>query len=97
MAASCGPSKSYEPCLVDYDYVRLLTRSRIAWEYLRRSPDYRRDWRTSAPGRPRSIPLIDGTILLRAQRRFPRAEAWGLYSFRRSGSECASSRGVLAG
>ena len=82
MVASHRPSMIHEPRRSDYDYVRLLTRSRIAWEYLRRNPDYRRDWRISAPGRPRSISLIDGTMLLRARRRFPRAEAWGLYSFR---------------
>lgn len=74
------------PHLSDYDHVRLLTRSRVAWEYLRRNPEYRTDWRTSAPGRPRPIHLTDATILLRARRRFLRAEAWGLCIFRRSGS-----------
>ncbi len=29
--------------LSDYDHVRLLTRSRVAWEYLRRNPEYRTD------------------------------------------------------
>ena len=72
--------------LSDYDHVRLLTRSRVAWEYLRRNPEYRTDWCISAPGRPRPIYLTDGTVLLRARRRFLRAEAWGLYTFRRSGS-----------
>lgn len=71
--------------LSDYDHVRILTRSRVAWEYLRRNPDYRRDWRVSAPGRPRPISLNDGTVLLRVRRRFLRAEAWGLCTFRRPG------------
>jgi len=70
--------------LNDYDHVRLLTRSRVAWEYLRRNPEYVRDWRISAPGRPRPIHLTDDTVLLRARRRFLRAEAWGLCTFRRS-------------
>ena len=84
-----SPSVPETPYLDDYDHVRLLTRSRVAWEYLRRNPDYRRDWRVSAPGRPQAIPLIDGTLLLRARRRYRRAEAWGLCIFRRSRSECA--------
>lgn len=70
--------------LADYDYVRDMARSQIAWEYLRRNPDYQRDWRISAPGRPRPIRLTNGVSLLRARRRFIRAEAWGLCSFRRS-------------
>jgi len=84
MAVSQSPFAADAPQLSDYDYVRLLTRSRVAWEYLRRNPDYRSDWRTSAPGRPRPIHLTDDTVLLRARRRFLRAEAWGLCTFRRS-------------
>lgn len=72
------------PSLRDYDYVRLLTRSRIAWEYLRRNLDYRRDWRISAPGRAIPVLLANDTTLLRVRRRFLRAETWGLFSFRRS-------------
>ena len=69
--------------LRDYDYVRLLSRSRIAWEYLRRNPDYIRAWRTSAPGRVQPVQLSDDTVLLRARRRVPLAETWGLCFFRR--------------
>lgn len=67
-----------------YDHVRFLTRSRLAWEYLRRNDGYLRDWRISAAGRPRPRTLTTGTTLLRLRRRFLRAEAWGLCSFRRS-------------
>lgn len=67
-----------------YDHVRSLTRSQLAWEYLRRNEDYRHDWRISAAGRPRPILLTTGTTLIRARRRFLRAEAWGLCFFRRS-------------
>ena len=84
MVAYAIPSAFVTPKLSDYNYVRFLTRSRVAWEYLRRNPDYRQDWRLSAPGRPTPIELIDGTTLLRARRRFARAEAWGLCIFRRS-------------
>ncbi len=71
-------------CLKDYDFVRCLTRSGIAWEYLRRNCRYRADWRLSFPGRPLPLKLVDGTVLLRARRRFSRAESWGLCMFRRS-------------
>lgn len=64
-----------------YDYIRLLSRSRLAWEYLRRNAQYTQDWRVSAPGRPVPIELATGTQLYRARRRFPRAEAWGLSCF----------------
>lgn len=70
--------------LNDYEYLRFMTRSRVAWEYLRRNVDYQRDWSACAPRQPKPIQMIDGTTLIRARRRFPRAEAWGLYTFRRS-------------
>ncbi|MHA1599424.1 MAG: transcriptional regulator domain-containing protein [Alphaproteobacteria bacterium] len=72
------------PHLRDYIHVRLLTRSRVAWEYLRRNPDYQRDWRIFAPNHPRPTRMTDGTFVLQARQRVMRAEAWGLYSFRRS-------------
>ena len=73
------------PVLNDYAYIRLLPRSRLAWEYLRRNPDYRQDWRMAGPGQPNLVRMNDDTLLLRARRRFMRAEAWGLCTFRRSG------------
>lgn len=84
MVAIQSPLTIRTPRLSDYDHVRMLTRSRVAWEYLRRNSEYQTDWRISAPGRPHPIHLTDDTVLLRARRRFLRAEAWGLYTFRRS-------------
>jgi hypothetical protein len=80
-----SPAPFILPSLEDYNYIKFLTRSRIAWEYLRRNPMYRCEWKASHPGRCRPIHIIDGTVLLRLRRRFQRAEAWGLYSFRQSG------------
>lgn len=77
-----GSLTARHPCLEDYDYVRLLTRSRVAWEYLRRNAKYKMDWRGSSPGRPSPLRLDDGTVLLRPRRRFIRAETWGMYTFR---------------
>lgn len=85
MVAYQEPPRAVTQKPSDYNYVRFLTRSRMAWEYLRRNPDYQLDWRLSGPGRPQPIHLNDGTILLRLRRRFARAEAWGLCLFRRSG------------
>ena len=78
MASSTAPSASLDA----YGYIRFLTRSRVAWEYLRRNPSYVRDWRRSSAGRPQPISLADGTVMLRARRRFARAEAWGMCTFR---------------
>ena len=82
MAASTEVPTPAAPSLGDYDYIRFLARSRLAWEYLRRHPDYRAEWRSARPGRPQRITLTDGSVMLRAQRRYLRAEAWGLCTFR---------------
>lgn len=68
--------------LGNYDFVRLLTRSRLAWEYLRRNQNYHSDWLHWAPGRPIPIALCDGTELFRLRRRHLHAETWGLCMFR---------------
>jgi len=77
-----SPFAGATPHLSDYDYVRQLTRSCVAWEYLRRNPDYRHDWRLFAADLPEPVTLVDGTILLHARECLPRAEAWGLCIFR---------------
>ena len=82
MAASTEIPASTGLSLGDYEYIRFLTRSRLAWEYLRRNPDYRAEYRRARPGRPQPITLIDGSVMLRARRRYVRAEAWGLCTFR---------------
>lgn len=70
--------------LRDYAFLRHLTRARLAWEYLRRNLDYRRDWRVYGRGGPSPTYLKGGTKVLRQRRGAPRARAWGLYSFRQS-------------
>jgi len=52
-----------------------------AWEFLRRNPAYRTDWRAAVPRRLPHVTLNDGTQMLRLRRRYPRAEQWGLYAF----------------
>jgi hypothetical protein len=63
------------------DSVATFDPSDWAWEFLRRNPDYRRDWQASVPRRLSYVTLKDGTRLLRLRRRYPRAERWGLYAF----------------
>lgn len=76
--------KPHAQQLSDYCYVKYLSRSQIAWEYLRRNPVYQNDWRISFAGYCKPTRLTDGTILLRVRRRFMRAEKWGLRIFRQS-------------
>lgn len=52
-----------------------------AWEFLRRNPDYHRDWLGAVPRVLPILTLHDGTRFLRLRRRYPRAEAWGLFAF----------------
>jgi len=75
--------------LEDYDYTRLLTRPCWAWEFLRRDGNYRRDWLSSRPGRSDPILLRSNVKVVRLRKRFSRAEAWGLCSFRGPVSERA--------
>lgn len=72
------------PSICDYDYIRGLPARDMAWEYLKRHPDYRRDWNRAAPHRPEIIHFPDATIVLQARRCASQAGAWGLCSFRRS-------------
>ncbi len=72
------------PALSEYDKVRFLSRPSLAWEYLRRNPDYQRAWRTARPGRGRARTIAGGIELFRTRRRFTAAESWGLYLFRGS-------------
>lgn len=69
-----GAASTCEPTLP-------LDMSDWAWEFLRRNPAYRSDWRASIPRRLPVVTLHDGTRLLRLRRRYPRAERWGLFAF----------------
>lgn len=65
-----------------YDYALALCPSDLAWEFLRRSPAYQRDYclnRKGVTGAPRCL----GTSppLTRVRRRARTALAWGLHSF----------------
>ncbi|WP_437127647.1 transcriptional regulator domain-containing protein [Rhodovibrio sodomensis] len=80
-----------------YDDVRHLTRSRLAWEYLRRNQAYLDACRCAGGEAPRRRRLADGTRVLALRHRQPEAEAWGLSMFHRSKRAGAAGRGLLAG
>lgn len=65
-----------------YDYVLALCPSDLAWEFLRRSPTYQRDYRLNCKGisqLPRSLHATPR--LTRVRRRARLASFWGLHSF----------------
>ena len=75
-----GPS--WPPPAGAYDYALALCRSDIAWEFLRRSPAYQRDYHLNRKGVSR-IPRCLGIspALTRVRRRARAASAWGLHYF----------------
>src|SRR5262245_60151269 len=71
-----GPDWPLDPAR--YGYVLNLCRSDLAWEFLRRNPDYQRDYRLFRRGAERPRRLGSGQYLTRLRRRSPRCERWGL-------------------
>ena len=71
-----GPDWPFE--LARYAYLLNVCRSDLAWEYLRRNPEYQRDYRLSRRGADRPRRLGSGQYLTRLRRRSPRCERWGL-------------------
>lgn len=65
-----------------YDYALALCPSDLAWEFLRRSPAYQRDYRLNCKGISRSPRCLGTTLQLTRIRRHARlASSWGLSSF----------------
>ena len=87
----------WPPDVRAYDYVLMLSCSDLAWEFLRRNPDYQCAYRLSrhSPLRPRV--LKSGLRLLWLGRADRRARAWGLHPFCRSGAAGAGGSAVLGG
>src|SRR5262245_61196597 len=67
--------------LARYAYVLQVCRSDLAWEFLRRNPEYQRDHRLSRRGAERPRRLASGQYLTRLWRRSPRCHRWGLDPF----------------
>jgi hypothetical protein len=69
-----------------YEHLRTAAMPDWAWEYLRRNADYRAEAHLHHRRGVVRHRLGSGTILTRMHARHVRAEAWGLCSFRRSGT-----------
>ena len=64
-----------------YDYLRQMSFSTLAWEFLRRNLNYQRDWRLHRTVAPRFLTSGEGVTFRILHRRFRCAEAWGLRVF----------------
>ena len=74
----------WPPSIGAYAYTLALSPSDLAWEFLRRNPDYQRDYRLSRRGPMSTRYLKTGLCLTRVRRCDARALKWGLHPFRRS-------------
>jgi Proteobacterial transcriptional regulator-like domain len=82
--------------LDSYDYLVSQPKSAWAWEFLRRNARYRADARQSALlGTIVQSRARNGFCITRLSRRQCEAEAWGLYSFRRSNANITPSASNL--
>jgi hypothetical protein len=86
----------WPPHITAYDYVLALCPSDLAWEFLRRNPDYQRDYRLCRRGWHHTRHLRSGHQLTRIRRHTVRSVTWGLHPFRRSGAAGPRSLGLLA-
>jgi hypothetical protein len=64
-----------------YDYVLDLCQSDVAWEFLRRNPDYQRDYRLQQRADERPRRLTSGQWLTRLRRKPVDPRKWGVCPF----------------
>ena len=69
MMTTTLPEKSNIALLNDADW---------AWEFLRRNPDYKRDYRLSRSRLLKTVQHTSGNSFIRVRRRCPYAKTWGL-------------------
>lgn len=72
-----------------YDYVLTLNEQELAWEFLRRNPEYQREAEQHYADQiePRRLP--SGQLLWRIRTPQHKAKRWGLCPFRRSEADSA--------
>ena len=88
-----GPN--WPPDIAAYNYTLRLCWSDLAWEYLRRSPAYQRDYQLSRKGIMPPRTLKTGLRLTRIRRLTQRSLKWGLDPFCGSGAASAGGAGLL--
>ena len=79
-----------------YNYVLTLNDEEIAWEGLRRNPDYRRHYRLKAANHVRSHRLPSGQSVWRVASLPSGCERWGLHPFCRPGPDRAGGSHPVA-
>jgi hypothetical protein len=89
-------TQTWPPIPGAYDYVLTLNPEELAWEGLRRNPDYRRHYRRNAAHHCKSRRLSSGQRIWRVQEPRSGSERWGLHCFRRSRLDRAGSSDPLA-
>ena len=72
---------AWSASIEDYAYLKGADRTSWAWEFLRRHPDYRRDYEAVRSDLPLTRKDEAGVTLIHARQSFRRAEAWGLVLF----------------
>jgi hypothetical protein len=73
-----GSGTAWTASLDDYAYLRTAPRVAWAWEFLRRHPEYRRDYEAVRSEMPPARKEETGVTLIHARQSFQRAESWGL-------------------
>jgi hypothetical protein len=74
-----------------YGYLEELSRAGFAWEFLRRNSDYQRDWNLHRTTSPRRNVSRQGITFFRLNRRFEKAEYWGLRAFENPAADARSA------
>ena len=82
-ADQIGPP--WPPPASAYDYMLTLNDAELAWEFMRRNPDYQDAARERSESFPKFENLKAGPRLWRELTHMPDARRWHLSSFRRSG------------
>jgi hypothetical protein len=72
---------SWLPRLSDYEYVRTLSKTDCAWEFLRRNRQYEADYRACRTIASVTQTVENGVLIIRQSRDCPAAERWGCLTF----------------
>lgn len=97
MALSASPlTPTWPPPAGAYDYILTLNNEEIAWEGLRRNPEYQCHFGSSSDGPRQPRRLASGQLVWRVPEPYSGSDRWGLRSFRRSGPDRAEGSHLLA-
>jgi hypothetical protein len=72
---------AWDKKLEDYAYTRALDMPGWAWEFLRRNSRFRADFHRLQAAIPQGVQHSSGVMFMQSDRRYKRAERWGLLTF----------------